>query len=301
MIVAENKNIFYRSLNRSLREESILIQAATLSSDTVEVVIAQNRFRSLPRAIGRTVRMVSALSPESVSKIRVIPMNGDIELYAIEVSKENFDKLDNGRISSVELFNTSKALAVDPYSYSRSDFKPIVKFPELFFNMSPSLRHQIGGPEAFYLGQLWWKINAKVKFKRGLTLHTVLGLNIYNNFNEFSNPSYSNIPHVRSDIQEYLSEGENNIARLKVDYLWSPRKDIFIRLDAGYLEEMFGGVGGEVYYRPFKSNFSTSLQLHKVMRKPLSILIIKPLRRLPVFIGLPRFITSMLRFMPVNI
>ena len=267
VIVAENKNIFYGSLNRSLREESILIQAATLSSDTVEVVIAQNRFRSLPRAVGRTVRMVSALSPESVSKIRVIPMNGDIELYAIEVSKENFDKLDNGRISSVELFNTSKALAVDPYSYSRSDFKPIVKFPELFFNMSPSLRHQIGGPEAFYLGQLWWKINAKVKFKRGLTLHTVLGLNIYNNFNEFSNPSYSNIPHVRSDIQEYLSEGENNIARLKVDYLWSPRKDIFIRLDAGYLEEMFGGVGGEVYYRPFKSNFSTSLQLHKVKQR----------------------------------
>ena len=267
LVVTENKNIFYRSLNRSLREESILIQSATLSSDTVEVVIAQNRFRSLPRAVGRAVRIASALSPESVSKIRVIPMNGDLELYALEVSKENFDKLDNASISPVELFNTSKALAVDPYSYSRSDFKPTVKFPELFFNMSPSLRHQIGGPEAFYLGQIWWKINAKVKFKRGLTLHTVLGLNIYNNFDEFSNPSYSNIPHVRSDIQEYLSEGENNIARLKLDYMWSPRKDIFVRLDVGYLEEMFGGVGGEVYYRPFKSNFSTSLQLHKVKQR----------------------------------
>ena len=96
--MAKNENIFYRSLNRSLREESIFIQSATLSSDTVEVIIAQNRFRSFPRAIGRVVRIVSALSPESVNKIRVIPMNGDIELYAIEVSKENFDKLDNDRI-----------------------------------------------------------------------------------------------------------------------------------------------------------------------------------------------------------
>ena len=267
LVVAENENVFYRSLNKSLREESIFIQSATLSSDTVEVVIAQNRFRSFPRAIGRVVRIVSALSPESVKKIRVIPMNGDIELYALEVSKENFNKLDEGKISSVELFNTTKAIAVDPYSYSRSDFKPIVRFPELFFSMAPSLRHQIGGPEEFYLGQLWWKINAKMKFKRGLTLHTVLGLNIYNNFDEFSNPSYSSIPHVRSDIQEYLSEGENNIARLKVDYIWSPRKDIFIRLDAGYLEEMFGGIGGEVYFRPFKSNFSTSIQLHKVKQR----------------------------------
>ena len=267
LVVTENTNIFYRSLNRSLREESILIQSATLSSDTVEVVIAQNRFRSLPRAIGRVIRIVSALSPDSIKTIRVIPMNGDIELYAIEVSKENFDKLDNESISSPELFNNSKVFSVDPYAYSRSDFKPTVKFPEFFLSMSPSLRHQIGGPESFYLGQLWWKINAKVKFKRGLTLHTVLGLNIYNNFNEFNNPSYSTIPHVRSDIQDYLSEGENNIARFKIDYIWSPRKDLFVRLDLGYLEEMFGGVGGEVYYRPFKSNFSSSLQLHKVKQR----------------------------------
>ena len=267
LVVTENTNIFYRSLNRSLREESILIQSATLSSDTVEVVIAQNRFRSLPRAIGRVIRIVSALSPDSIKTIRVIPMNGDIELYAIEVSKENFDKLDNDRISSPELFNNSKVFSVDPYTYSRSDFKPTVRFPEFFLSMSPSLRHQIGGPESFYLGQLWWKINAKVKFKRGLTLHTVLGLNIYNNFNEFNNPSYSTIPHVRSDIQDYLSEGENNIARFKIDYIWSPRKDLFVRLDLGYLEEMFGGVGGEVYYRPFKSNFSSSLQLHKVKQR----------------------------------
>ena len=231
------------------------------------MAIAQNRFRSLPRAIGRVIRIVSALSPDSVKRIRIIPMNGDIELYVLEISRERFDKLDNGRISSLELLNSSRVSSVDPYIYSRSDFKPIVKFPELFFNMSPSLRHQIGGPAAFYLGQLWWKINAKVKFKRGVTLHTVLGLNIYNNFDQFNNPSYSTIPHVRSDIQEYLSEGENNIARLKVDYMWSPRKDVFIRFDAGYLEEMFGGLGGEVYYRPFRSNFSTSLQIHKVKQR----------------------------------
>ena len=174
LIVAKDKDVFYRSLNKSLREESILIQSATLSSDSIEVIIAQNRFRSLPRAVGRTARIVSALSPEAVSKIRVIPMNGDIELYAIELSRESFDRLDDDKISSVELYNKSETLSVEPYGYLRSDFKPTVKFPELFLSMSPSLRHQIGGPEAFYLGQLWWKINCQeLSLHRGLTLHTV--------------------------------------------------------------------------------------------------------------------------------
>jgi len=211
--------------------------------------------------------MVSALSPEKIEEIRIIPMNADAELYEVKLNRRYFDRVDEGKISTKELLNASEVNEVDPNKYINSEFIPKIKFPEFFLNMSPSLRHQIGGPEAFYLGQLWWKINSKVKFNRGLTLHTTLGFNIYNNFNQFKNPSYSEIPHVRSDIQEYLSEGENNIAKFKLDYIWSPVRDTFIRFDVGYLEEMFGGIGGEIYYRPFKSNLSTSIQFHKVKQR----------------------------------
>ena len=30
---------------------------------------------------------------------------------------------------------------------------------------------------------------------------------------------------------------------------------------------MFGGLGGEVYYRPFNSNFSSSIQFHRVQQR----------------------------------
>jgi len=265
--INKDDSVFYRSLNKNLREESILIQSATINDDSVEVVIAQNRFRSFPRAVGRTARMVSALSSEQIEEIRIIPMNADTGLYEVTLNRRYFDRADERKISTKELLNVSEINEVDPNKYINSEFIPNINFPEFFLNMSPSLRHQIGGPEAFYLGQLWWKINSKVKFNRGLTLHTTLGINIYNNFNQFNNPSYSEIPHVRSDIQEYLSEGENNIAQFKLDYIWSPVKDTFIRIDVGYLEEMFGGIGGEIYYRPFKSNLSTSLQFHKVRQR----------------------------------
>ena len=133
--------------------------------------------------------------------------------------------------------------------------------------MSPALNSQIGGPEAFYLGQLWWRVKATMKIRRNLSLYTTLGFDIYNNFNELANSSSSLIPHVRSDIQSYLREGENNIAKLKLEYLWSPYKNVYTRLDFGLLEEMFGGFGGEVYYRPFDSNFSVGLTMHKVKQR----------------------------------
>jgi len=265
--VIKNREIFYRSLNRSLREESILIQSANLTSKEAKVTIAQNRFKSFPRAIGRTVRIVSALSPDSIETIEVSHMNGDNEVYSVKVLRNKFDELSKGSSNSKQLYLSSEVISKQPNSYITDEFLPSVNFPEIFFNMAPSLRHQIGGPESFYLGQLWLKLNTKVKFARGLTLHNVIGIDIYNTFDEFANPSYSTIPRVRSDIQEYLSEGKNNIARLKLDYIWSPAKDIFARFDIGYLEEMFGGVGGEVYYRPFNNNFSTGLQIHRVKQR----------------------------------
>ena len=137
--------------------------------------------------------------------------------------KKDFDQMDENSWLN-EFYTKTKIYTSTPENYRTHEFQPEVKFPEVFFTMAPSLRHQIGGPEAFYLGQLWWKINSKIKFNRGLTLHTVLGLNIYDTFDEFNNPSFSKIPKVRSDIQEYLSEGKNNIARFKIDYIWLPIK-----------------------------------------------------------------------------
>ncbi len=263
-----NKEILYRSLNKGLREESIYIQGATYNENTLDVVISQVKFRSYPRAAGRAARIASALSPDDVENINIFLMNGDTEVGSIKLNRNEFDKVINKKSSDSELlYRSSLEGTTGIPQYKQTEFKPTINFPEVMWSMSPALRHQIGGPEAFYLGQIWWKINSSIVFRRGLSLDTTLGIDLYNNFKDFKNASISTLPHVRSDIQEYLSQGKNNIARMKLTYIWSPYKDLFAKLDAGILEEMFGGYGGEVYYRPFKSNFSAGLTMHKVKQR----------------------------------
>jgi len=266
--VVLNKQILYRSLNRSLKDERIYIQGATYDEETLDVVISQVRFRSYPRAAGRAARIASALAPDDVENINIFLMNGDIEFGSINLHRDEFDKAINKKSSNAELLAKSSINGIGRTpKYKQTDFKPTINFPEFLWSMSPALRHQIGGPEAFYLGQLWWKINSSIIFRRGLSLNTVLGIDLYNNFDEFYNQSQSQLPHVRSDIQDYLSEGKNNIARMRLSYIWSPYKDLFAKLDVGLLEEMFGGFGGEVYYRPFDSSFSAGLTVHKVKQR----------------------------------
>ena len=263
-----DNSIFYRSLNKSLQDESIYIQAANYEETKVDVAIASTRFYSLTRPAGRTARIVSALAPPEVEKINIHAMNGDFEVAKISFDRNELQEAYKTVGSVNEIRNKSKILSSgESPLIEEADFIPTISFPEFEWNMSPGIKHQIGGPEGFYLGQLYWRTDTSIKFRRNLSLYTSFGINLYDTFDGFNNPSQSTIPHVRSDIQEYLSQGKNNIQRMQLEYFGNPKKDLFYRLDFGLMEEMFGGFGGEVLYRPFAEKYSIGLALHKVKQR----------------------------------
>ncbi len=266
--ISKSKRAFYKNLTNELNEKNIYVQGVTATKDTVEVSINQNKYRSYSRATGRTARVVNSLALNRIETIVVAHMNpNNTEISRISIERHKFDKAIKGKSSPEELLLTADMSAPDTQHYKSAEFKPIVKLPDYMWKMGPALKSHIGGPEAFFLGQVWWKTDFTLLIRRGLTLSTSVGLDIYNNFNELNNPSASELPHVRSDIQDYLKEGETNIARLKLDYVWSPYKELYARIDIGLFEEMFGGIGGEILYKPFASDTAIGLVVHKVKQR----------------------------------
>tara|TARA_Y100001970_G_scaffold80636_1_gene102384 strand:+ start:4717 stop:6852 length:2136 start_codon:yes stop_codon:yes gene_type:complete len=266
--IESNPQIFYRSLNKSLRDESLYIQAAALEEKEASVAVASTKFNSVVRTAGRSARIVSALAPDEVDRINVHVMNGTFEVSTFHINRDKFDAANQSRGSPAEVLkrsslssNSNEPLTNDP------EFDLKYKFPEFYWSMAPGLKHQIGGPEGFYLGQLYWRTDTTIKFSRYLSLQTSFGINLYDTFDDFNNPSQSTIPKVRSDIQDYLDQGKNNIQRMQLQYMYSPIKDVYTRADFGYLEEMFGGVGGEVLYRPFSKNYAIGFALHRVKQR----------------------------------
>ncbi len=266
--IRSNNQVFYRSLNRSLQEEQIYIQAANIDNDSIDLAVASRRFYSFTRTIGRSARIASALAPDDIDEINIHAMNGDFEIATVSLNRNEFDSLSQYESSPTELLQKS-VLTSNSHSplFLKADFRPEIDFPEFDWSMSPALKHQIGGPEGFYLGQLFWKTDLTLKLRRNLILYTSFGVNLYDTFDDFNNPSQSIIPKVRSDIQEYLKQGKNNLQRLELQYFSSPSRDIFLRFDLGIMEEMFAGFGGEALYRPFDKSYHLGFSLHKVRQR----------------------------------
>ena len=142
------------------------------------------------------------------------------------------------------------------------------RYPKFGWSAVPLIRQHIGGGDNFYLYQLWAALSGSVEVARGLSANGTLGRNIYNNFDRITTePPGGELHKVRSDVKEYLQQGQNNIVRLQTQYMAMPLPDLYVRLSAGLFEEMYGGYGGEILYRPFASRFAAGVDLNWVRQR----------------------------------
>ena len=87
-------------------------------------------------------------------------------------------------------------------------------------------------------------------------------------FDDLKLASDSVLPHVRTEIVNYLKKGKkSNITRLQFNYFRKPSKNIYFKFSAGIFEEMFGGVGYEFLYRPVASNLAIGLDMFHVQQR----------------------------------
>lgn len=80
-------------------------------------------------------------------------------------------------------------------------------------------------------------------------------INMYDNLHKIREIRPQSLLPVRSDVDQF-AERAIALDRSYLALTHSFKSDLHVSLMGGYLEEMYGGVGGEILYRPFKSRFA---------------------------------------------
>ena len=138
---------------------------------------------------------------------------------------------------------------------------------KLFFDVNLATRLQLFDPDDPARYQLYAKIQAAVVLPKSWVLRSVYGVDITNNFDESGRASDSILPHVRSDIVRYLTEGATGLDALYMEKRGSASKDLHYHVFGGVLEEMYSGVGGELLYQPFQSRLAYGLSANWVRQR----------------------------------
>ncbi|WP_285275094.1 YjbH domain-containing protein [Halopseudomonas bauzanensis] len=135
------------------------------------------------------------------------------------------------------------------------------------WGLSLGYKQNMGGPDGFILYQFLARVNAEYRFNRNNWVRGNLGVNLLNNFDKFEMRGTSNLPQVRTHIREYLITSDVVLENLQYTHTRRLDRDVYAMGYIGLLESMFGGIGGEVLYRPFDAGWAIGVDANWVKQR----------------------------------
>lgn len=265
-VATRDKKYLYLATLKYLDEEKLYVRSANINEDKLSVSFAQNTHLSYPRAYGRAVRTLNDITPDYIKDFELISVNADFELSKITVNREKYLNLQTS--NNFALLDRSN---IYDHSFEERDmheFRPKTELPAYFLQIEPSLQSHIGGPDRFYVGGLHVLGDLQALFTDNISLTAMARYGLADSFGVLKQGSDSVLPSVRTDITRYLKEGNYfSVTRFQIDYLKALSPNIYTRLSGGIFEEMFGGFGGEILYRPFHSNWAVGVEAYRVKQR----------------------------------
>ena len=264
----KNKQSFYEDLLVNLNNNNLFLQTASVEDKKLNIAISTSQHRNALRSSSYAAYIsneVSKLNNIDLSVINVSHINAGMELNKIQYVASHLDNKNKTPIEVKKLYTEFDS--TDSQKYLENEFRPNINFPVMFSSLSPALISHIGNPEKFYFGGVALQHVSEIQLKRNLLISTQLNYSLYNNVQDTISGPGSEIQHVRTDLVQYLKEDDFYITRLQMDYIWSPFKSTFIKLSGGIFENMYGGFGAEILYKPFDSNLNIGAELFYVKQR----------------------------------
>ena len=135
-------------------------------------------------------------------------------------------------------------------------------YPNFSFNVSPYYKLHLFDPTTPVYYDIGAKGTVSVEPVPGINLSATGLYSIETTFDKIWRGEKGSLPHVRSSIKNYENVVKPRIDRLTAASYSKISKDLYARITAGYLEQMYAGVSSELLYSPVVSNLAIGAELN---------------------------------------
>jgi hypothetical protein len=250
-------------MRRSIEEQQLIVRGISIVHGVVKVEIENDKYFRDTEAISRVVRALSASAPAEIGAFEITTTMAHMPFSTVTISRAEVDALAHGDATPAELWSSSVLSDASPAT-EYPDGQPD---PQFSWSIFPSLQTELFDPNnPAYVG-VGISASTRTELFPGLVLDDEGTYDVYNNFGSINRPSNSELPHVRTDIVSYLQKGSTGINDLTLTDYIKPASEFYARVTAGYIEQMFAGVGGEILYRPFGQRWALGADIFDVYQR----------------------------------
>ncbi|SFB86400.1 YjbH domain-containing protein [Tropicimonas isoalkanivorans] len=253
------------AVEKGFDDQGLELVSLDIDGSTAWVKLRNPRYDASPQAIGRASRVLAAILPDQVETFRLTLINAETPTATISIRRSDLEELEFNPDRDWKSY--VRASVDDAYSaLSFGNYAPPA-YPNTNIRLKPYFAPVLFDPDDPFRWYAGAELEAGYTPSPGLILSTSYRLKLAGNRDESTRLSDSVLPHVRSDLPLYDKDGASHIRHLTAEYFYRPGPDLYGRVTAGYLERMFGGVSGEVLWKPVDSPIAYSAELNYVQQR----------------------------------
>lgn len=246
------------------RDAGIRVRAISQRDRELIVHGEQTRYMYGAQGVGRAARVLDSVAGDSVDWVTVAHERVGLPIAETSVERASFADYTNRQQG---LGGLARKVEVQPPALQRRHTLYEAPFDRWSYGFGPGYRHVMGGPDGFILYQVtadargtWW-------FNRNTWLTGTVSVDLINNFDKFRYDAPSRLPRVRTYQRQFLTTSDVMVPNLQLTHVRQLGRDWYGMAYAGYLEYMYGGVGGEVLYRPFGERWAVGMDVNYVRQR----------------------------------
>ena len=225
----------------------------------------QTTFRNQAQGLGRASRILDNSTGEGTYDwYTLVNKPRGIAVSEASIDADRLRDLEQNRIDEQDMRRSTVLATPSVLDTELLHTEPLDKFT---YGLSLGYNQNVGGPDGFILYQLLARLSGEYRFKRNQWLHASVAADLINNFDKFRVTGPSELPRVRTNIREYLTSSDVILENFQYTHTQRLNQDLYAMGYGGMLESMFGGLGGEVLYRPAGDNWALGVDANWVRQR----------------------------------
>jgi hypothetical protein len=251
-------------LAAAMKNEGLVVEGMDLRGSSVRIDIRNNRYDFNAEAIGRTVRVLSQMMPDSVETFTIVPVVRGIPASAVTIQRSDAERFEHAPKGEEQML--ARAVIGDGPLERAATFDDTL-YPKFTWGLGPYFRASYFDPSRPIRFEVGARFDAEYNVAPGLFLSGSVRHRFGGTLDESTRESNSVLPRVRSETNIYDATGDTTLEKLTADYYFKPGKDLYGRVSAGYLEAHFGGVSAEMLWKPVQSPFAIGVEANYVRQR----------------------------------
>lgn len=250
-------------LAKVLAADGIEVVSTEITATRARVRIINTRYRAAPQAMGHTARVMSQVLPASVESFVIETVEGGYPASAVTLSRSDLEALEFAPNNTVLSYERAAITAAGPGTGLQSTGL----FPRFSWGLAPYFAFStfdVRESRKFAVGA---ELSGTYELTPALSLSGGLRKIVAGELSTSPPNEDTDAPNVRTDGYLYNREGDPSLAFLTVDHRGRLSPDVYTRLSVGYLEQMFGGVSGEVLWKPVDSPLALGAELNYAVKR----------------------------------